>query len=366
LEKAAVGCGMVLSHDTMRRSSALLRRPAAETARIVGRKYLTKLLECRDTLGGGDDAAALHEFRVALRRLRGVLRAFRPVFEPDLSQKTRRELRRLADSTGECRNLQLQQAWVAAAIRGLAGREKTGARWVLRSIEDRRAAAVAGMRDRLSSWLKDEVPALRRLFRAPKSARGGARRLTTRTVVNRGRRELAEELSSHLAAVHSIRDQAEAHAARIAAKRARYLLQPFAEGVRGAPAAIEQLRRLQDDLGALHDAQVMAGEILGAFARMGAGAALSRGGALLPWAGGAASRDSRPRTSRLLPGLEALARRSRVEGDAAFARVKHEWLRGAATELIGRVRGRRGGSNQSGRPDLNRRLPAPKAGALPD
>jgi hypothetical protein len=93
---------------------------------------------------------------------------------------------------------------------------------------------------------------------------------------------------------------------------------------------------------------VMAGEILGAFARMGAGAALSRGAALLPWAGGAASRDSRPRTSRLLPGLEALARRSRVEGDAAFARVKQEWLRGAATELIGRVRGRRPGSPPTG------------------
>jgi CHAD domain-containing protein len=357
---------MVLSHHFMPRSSALLRRPAAETARIVGGKYLSKLLECRDALGVGDDAAALHEFRVALRRLRGVIRGFRPELEPELTNQTRRALRRLADRTGECRNLQLQQAWVVGAIRELTRREKAGARWLLGSIEDRRAAAVAGMRDRLSSWLKDEVPALRRLFRAPKPARGGARRLTTRTVVNRARRQLAEELASHLAAVHSIRDQAEAHSVRIAAKRARYLLQPFADALRGAPAAIEQLRRLQDDLGVLHDAQVMAGEIRAAFGRMGAGEALSRGDTILPWASGASSRDSRPLASKLVPGLEALARRIRVEGEAAFVRAKQEWMRGAATELIGRVRGGRGGSNQSGRPDLNRRLPAPKAGALPD
>ena len=348
--EAAVGFGMVLSHHFMPRSSALLRRPAAETARIVGRKYLSKLLECRNALGAGDDAAALHEFRVALRRLRGVIRAFRPELEPELTNETRRALRRLADSTGECRNLQLQQAWVVGAIRGLARREKSGARWMLGSIEDRRAAAFAEMHERLSGWSTDQVPVLRRLFRAGKAAGGGGRRRTTRVVVNRARRQLAEELGSHLAAVHSIRHQAEAHAVRIAAKRARYLLQPFADALRGAPAAIEQLRRLQDDLGVLHDAQVMAGEIRAAFGRMGAGEALSRGDTILPWAGGASSRDSRPPAARLMPGLEALARRSRVEGEAAFARAKHEWMRGAATELIGRVRGGAGGrTNRGGR-----------------
>jgi len=74
-------CGMVLSHPIMPRSSALLRRPAPESARIIGRKYLNKLMQCREALGSGDDVAALHEFRVALRRLRGVLRAFRSELE---------------------------------------------------------------------------------------------------------------------------------------------------------------------------------------------------------------------------------------------------------------------------------------------
>ena len=343
-------CGMVLSHPIMPRSSALLRRPAAESARIIGRKYLNKLMQCREALGSGDDVAALHEFRVALRRLRGVLRAFRSELEPQLSPTTRRELRRLADATGECRNLQLQQAWVVEAIRELARNEKTGARWELGSIEDRRSAAFARMHDRLMTWCAVEVPVLRRLFGSRKGTGINKRPRSTRAVVNRAGRQLADDLTQHLSLVHSVRDQAEAHAARIAAKRARYLLQPFANGLRGASAAMERLRQLQDDLGVLHDAQTMAGEVRDAFGRMGAGRALARADALLPWAGGTPSRASRAVATRLQPGLEALARRIRAETEAAFVRVEREWLGGAATELISRLRrGADGRTNRGGR-----------------
>ena len=64
-------CGMVLSHPIMPRSSALLRRPAAESARIIGRKYLSKLLDRHD----GDVSLALASFNAGPRnvaRYRGI------------------------------------------------------------------------------------------------------------------------------------------------------------------------------------------------------------------------------------------------------------------------------------------------------
>ena len=56
--------------------------------------------------------------------------------------------------------------------------------------------------------------------------------------------------------VSNLSDCAQAHRARIAVKHLRYLLEPVSEIVPGAQPLVKDLAKLQDDLGALHDAQI--------------------------------------------------------------------------------------------------------------
>ncbi|RLA10791.1 MAG: hypothetical protein DRQ60_10765, partial [Gammaproteobacteria bacterium] len=57
---------------------------------------------------GGEDG--LHQFRVALRRLRTLLRAYRPQFDPGM--KIRGQLSTLASSTNQARDLEVLVGWI--------------------------------------------------------------------------------------------------------------------------------------------------------------------------------------------------------------------------------------------------------------
>ncbi len=79
------------------------------------------------------------------------------------------------------------------------------------------------------------------------------------TAVERCLPEYAGELDVHLSRVHTIADEAEAHRARIRAKRLRYLLEPIADEVEGVEGLLTKLKGLQDLLGDLRDAQLLSG-----------------------------------------------------------------------------------------------------------
>src|SRR5439155_912375 len=66
----------------------------------------------RERLTKVDDQEALHDFRVAMRRLRSTLRAYQPQRAALLPAKLRRRLRELARPTGEARAVEVQIAWL--------------------------------------------------------------------------------------------------------------------------------------------------------------------------------------------------------------------------------------------------------------
>src|SRR5882724_12182610 len=114
----------------MKTRKRLLDRPATELALVLARKALDRWSEAHKQLGQADAPGALHAFRVALRRLRSTLRAFRPQLEPLVPRRTRRRLRRLARATGRSRNLQVQREWVLAQLDALSPEARTGAQWL--------------------------------------------------------------------------------------------------------------------------------------------------------------------------------------------------------------------------------------------
>src|SRR5687767_1386719 len=76
-----------------------LRESSRRVVRLVALAHLADAAHARDRLALGQDAEALHDFRVALRRFRSWERAFRQYTRGEVPKKQRRKLRDLARDT---------------------------------------------------------------------------------------------------------------------------------------------------------------------------------------------------------------------------------------------------------------------------
>jgi len=320
----------------MKTRKRLLDRPATELALVLARKALDRWSEAHKRLGQADAPGALHAFRVALRRLRSTLRAFRPQLEPLVPRRTRRRLRRLARATGRSRNLQVQREWVLAQLDALSPEARTGAQWLTARLTSSHQEADEQLASRVAKDFGRIRRKLRRCLKAAKSAPAGegSRSSTTAGVVVRDAvRRWTQELNQRLNAIRTAADWDDAHAARISVKRTRYLLKPFEEELRAAGDALEQLTALQDVLGALQDARVLADELRAGLVEIGAERARKLCDELLPWSA-AAQATSRTSLAAGHPGLVALAHRLGAEYEATFDRLRGEWLEQRAPTLL--------------------------------
>src|SRR3990172_9636155 len=100
-------------------------------------------------LPSAEDPEAVHNYRVALRRLRTLLRAFRP-WLPSIAPGVRRRLRRLMRGTNQPRNLEVLLAWVAAETGSLTTRQQAGAQWFASRLQVQHARSEEMMRHRIS------------------------------------------------------------------------------------------------------------------------------------------------------------------------------------------------------------------------
>ncbi len=312
------------------------RSRAAATPRDVALDQLERWANAHARLVEGGDPDALHDFRVALRRLRGTLRAFRPEFAGDISRRTRRRLRRLAQASGLSRDLEVQRAWVRAQQESLPSEARPGAGWLLARLDKRQREADARFTQRLGKAYFRLERRLRRALDVPDISPRNAsprRRASPMVTVRRMIREGTAEFRSDLGAVHALADREHAHAARIAAKRLRYLLEPFAKELPGAGAAIGELTALQDLLGELQDAHTLAGELRAAFGEVALEEARRRCDELLPWPEAGRARVGRARADAYA-GLMALSNRLSAQSDESFTRLEQEWLGNRADRLV--------------------------------
>ena len=136
-----------------------LRRPAQEGARVVALHWLEQLCEARArwepaavatahesgapvTAAGtafGTDAETLHRARVALRRLRAVLREHESALDGAVDRHTLRALRALGQATNAVRDADVQRSWLDAEMEQLPAVARAEA-IRLRAILDRRAS----------------------------------------------------------------------------------------------------------------------------------------------------------------------------------------------------------------------------------
>ena len=244
-----------------------LRESTDRSVRIVALGHLADATSAHARLASQSDDEALHDFRVALRRLRSWERAFRPYLRNDLGKKLRRRLRDLARDTGASRDLEVHLAWLQEQRRSLGRRQRTGLDWLVAELESRKGAAdrvlardIDGRFTKLERKLARALESYRERLRLRKDGRAAPLPAFAEALAPRVRKA-ASGLEAHLGHVRTERDVREGHEARIAAKRLRYLLEPVMKIVPGAADLVDRLKGLQDVLGDLHDAQVFAVEI---------------------------------------------------------------------------------------------------------
>jgi CHAD domain-containing protein len=321
-------------------AAELLDAPADEGCRRIALGQLETLVAARARLDDRDDTEALHDFRVAMRRLRSWIRAFDDDLRQSVRGRYRRRLRDMSRAAGAARDAEVHVAWLRDADESLEGAEKIGSEWLLKRAVDQQRLANATFNETVAELFAGTTQALAEDI-AVYNMRIDLRDPTPRRTFAQAAAPLiqadATALGDRLAAVQTSQDQTLAHAARIAGKRLRYLLEPIADAVEGAPALVKRLRNLQDTIGEMHDVHVMSLEIIQASEEAGAEQARRVATALLESETGAKeAREQHARDPRL--GLLAVAAQLRTRGESAFTDLQLRWLGDHARDLTNDAR----------------------------
>jgi CHAD domain-containing protein len=309
----------------------LLQRAPEEGARLLALSFLDQAAAAFPRLSDPADTEALHDFRVALRRLRSCLRSYAPLLEKSLPKKLRRRLRTLAQATGPGRDTEVQIEWLRPRGQHLATHHRAGLIWLLARLDDRMRAAYGD----INELLEDRFPSVEKdlrhrlsVYRTEVHLDARAERPTFAAVTADILRGQTAELEMHLARVGDADDEEEAHEARISAKRLRYLLEPLTDELPAAAPLVKRLKGLQELLGELHDAHVLETEL-----REGVGIAAAERAAKLFRVSIDEVLDEKvlraERRRSVEPGLISLARLNRARRDRLFQKLETGWLNGA-------------------------------------
>jgi triphosphatase len=238
------------------------RDSVAQAARKVIARHLRRLQQNDPGTRLGEDPEALHDMRVAVRRLRAALRVFEPAFAVRACTRLRDELRWLGGQLGTVRDVDVQIGHLKAFGTSAPPAHRGGLEPFRRYLE---AERVRRRRDLLAALDSERYFALLRMLEEVSRGQAMARRdqaAAQAPIALVGRRALKKAFRRLLRRGRQVRTAPtpeDLHALRIRAKRLRYLLE-FLREVTGKPGRrlVKQLVRLQDLLGAYHDAVVAA------------------------------------------------------------------------------------------------------------
>jgi CHAD domain-containing protein len=217
----------------------------------------------------GEDIEALHDMRVATRRMRASFRVFGDYFDAEAMQPFLKGLKRTGRALGPVRDLDVFRVKVQTYLDTLPPERHGELNPLLAAWEQQRSAA----RERMLSYLDGKAYArfkdcLGDLLQKPEGTGRPIREAGGDPVPYRVRHVAPVAVFERLAAVRAYDEWVSVphpalnrlHALRIAFKRFRYTLE-FFEEVLGPEAneAIREVKGMQDHLGDLQDAVVASG-----------------------------------------------------------------------------------------------------------
>ncbi len=309
----------------------LLDDTAQRSARLVALGLLEDLVTERRRLAEERESETLHDFRVALRRLRSWLRAFGSVLEGSVPAPCVRRLGRMARESNAGRDAEVFLGWLATAGPQLPPRERGAVRWLTERFARQEREAESELEGRLAKDFDRTVARLEErlsTYRVAAHVHAGVREPVFAVVVASLLRDHANDLRRRLKRVSSVEDIEAVHRARITGKRLRYVLEPVAPHLPGGSELLARLRGLQDALGDVHDAHVW----LLVLRHVVADLAMEEGRRMAHALTAAGTEEAPKRRRRGPPraGLVALARLAHERAESAFARYQAGWVDGTA------------------------------------
>jgi CHAD domain-containing protein len=302
---------------------ALLDSPAQESVRTVALDLLRAVSTELATLDANPDAG-FHDLRVALRRLRSWLRAYRPELDDTVRKKSRRRLRELAAATNTARDIESMRDWLSG-LGAVASRERAGIRWFTGRLETDYAKATTDARKAMNGRVSKLVATLSKQLDRYWLRRDVADPSAPPTMADVTRDALASQADRFERAVDRVTsadDASRIHRLRIATKRLRYLVETIP--AQRAQSIADDLRKLQDLLGASHDMHTTIERVTRELGELGArDARIAARRIVHPDDRGAD--DERPRLGALRPGLNALLTRARGEERRTYDAFRNEW-----------------------------------------
>jgi CHAD domain-containing protein len=241
----------------------------SEAGRKTFRFHFRRMLYHEPGTRLGEDIEALHDMRVATRRMRAAFRVFGRYYDAKLLARYRKGLKRTGRALGAVRDLDVFRAEILAYLDTLPESERTGLDDLQAALEERRKAA----RERMIAYLDgekyhrfverfDEFVETPEMGSLPTAPDGGEPR--PYRVCHVAQVAIYERLAAMRAYDEwvCIPDPplTRLHALRIACKRLRYALE-FFEEVLGPDTKVlrKKVVAMQDHLGDLQDAVVASG-----------------------------------------------------------------------------------------------------------
>jgi CHAD domain-containing protein len=203
----------------------------------------------------GTDALAIHDLRVATRRLTAALRAWESLLPARPGEAACRALRKLRRQVGRARELEVHLALAEARRPGPGSDGRAAVDAILARLHERLA------RRRRQAMKRVSPRRLKRLLRRIEAAVGGlggqGRHAETVEAFAIERR-LAERATTALCRAAERPNEVSLHEARIRVKQWRYLLECLEEAMPGVRwQAAPPLRRIQTLLGDIHDSGLL-------------------------------------------------------------------------------------------------------------
>ncbi len=239
--------------------------PMSEAGRKLLWFHFLRMLKHEPGTRAGEDIEALHDMRVATRRMRAALRVFGDFYEPKVIVPLNKGLRRVTRALGPVRDLDVFEEKAGRYLEKLPDAARGGLAPLLEAWHAQREVARQKMIDFLDS---SRYQKFKRTFAEFLQTEGlGARSISWDLPVPYQVRHVAprliytryEAVRAYETVLHEARIET-LHALRIECKYLRYTLEFLREVL--APegeAVIEEVKAMQDHLGDLNDADVAIG-----------------------------------------------------------------------------------------------------------
>lgn len=219
-------------------------------ARLADLLRLLRLLPPPPESDGADAAEAVHDARVASRRLRAALSLY-PFAPRPLRRQARDAVAALGRALGGVRDLDVIAAWLTDRLPDAGPAEAPGLAAVLRWLDGQRGQARGAMDRAVAAFLREGRPLVDACIEGLDAGRG---RLGGRALRRRLRKEAAGAARWRERVLHRDGRPDLAHELRIVLKKLRYRAEILAPALPEAEDLVAALPPLQEALGRLHDA----------------------------------------------------------------------------------------------------------------